>query len=269
MQAGYRIVTMSICQPFGPWVAYSRPAIGARIQLFCFPYAGGGASIFRSWGDELSSDVALLPVQYPGREGRLQEERFETLDAMVEAIAAGLLPGMDRPFAFFGHSMGALVAFYLARLLRDRHGRQPTHLVVSACQAPQLPRDRGPISHLPVPRFLEEVGRYGGLPDILLREPDLLAMFLPILRSDFKILESDRPAAGARLECPITAIGGQADPFVSETDLAAWQDQTSGRFTLHMLPGGHFFLNESRAVAIQVLADAIASTSADPQGEVA
>src|ERR1700694_2711560 len=152
------------------WIVRRKPGPHTRRRLFCFPYAGAGASIFRAWPDGLPTDVEVCPVQFPGRGTRLMERPFTRLSPLVEALAQALVPLLDKPFAFFGHSLGALVGFELARQLRRQTGVQPVRLFVSADRAPQIPpRDR-PIHALPKGEFLVELRRLNGIPRKVLED---------------------------------------------------------------------------------------------------
>lgn len=242
---------------FGPWVAFRAATGRARLRLFCLPYAGGGASVFRTWPVGLPPDVEVCPIQLPGRETRLAEAPFSRLAALVDALGEGLRPYLDLPFALFGHSMGALVGFELARRLRGRYGSSPRHLFVSARRAPHLPERRPPIHRLPDPALVEELRRLNGTPEAVLRNGELMRLMLPALRADLAVCETYVHVEQAPLECPVSALGGVDDLEVPGGDLAAWAEQTRGPFALHMLPGDHFFLQGSRDGVLRVVADAL------------
>jgi medium-chain acyl-[acyl-carrier-protein] hydrolase len=225
------------------WFHCRRPSPNARLRLLCFPYAGGGVSVFRTWPELLPADLEVWAIQLPGRDGRMREPIPETVQAVAAAAADGLVPHLDTPFACFGHSMGALIAFEFARQLRRRGDPGPTHLFASARRAPQLPQRDAALHTLPDALFLEELRqRYNGIPAAILAEPELLKLFLPMLRADFKMIETYQYAAEAPLACPITALGGDQDGLATPEDLAAWRAQTHGAFNQMQLPGGHFYL---------------------------
>ena len=229
---------------FDPWISYHKPGPKTRLRLFCFPYAGAGALIFRTWSDSLPADVEVCPVQLPGRGSRMTERPFTQLSPLVEALAQALAPLLDRPFAFFGHSLGALVSFELARRIRRQHGVHPARLFVSAARAPQIPH-RGPSIHtLPDKEFLMELRRLSGTPSELLDHEELMEIMLPILRADFALYETYLYSIEPPLNCPISAFGGLQDSKVSDSDLEAWRAQTSVSFSLQMFPGDHFFLKQ-------------------------
>lgn len=237
-----------------PWLAPfgARPA--ANFRLFCFPYAGGGAAAYRQWVDALPPAVELLPVKLPGRENRLRERPFTWLPALIEEVARALRPYFDLPFAFWGHSMGALIGFELARYLRRINEAEPVHLFVSGYPAPQLPAS-GPFIHqLPQADFIDELRRLRGTPEAVLQHAELMALLLPTLRADFTLLETYVYVAEAPLDCSISAFGGLEDGRASPNQLLAWREQTQRNFQLHLFPGDHFFLNENRAQLLAVLA---------------
>lgn len=225
-----------------------RPIAQPRMRLFCFHHAGGSAASFQGWGAELPPDVEVCAVQLPGRGTRFGEAPFTRMDALLDALEQPLEPRLDAPFALFGHSMGALVAFELARRLRRRNGPggRPSHLFVAAFGAPQIPSSE-PVAHaLPDAQFLAELSRYGGIPESVLGEPELLELFLPIVRADFEVLETYRHAPDEPLEVPISVFGGVDDAMNPPDQLEAWRAQTRGDFTRRMLPGDHFFIQSAR-----------------------
>jgi len=237
------------------WIAFRKPNPQARLRLFCFPYAGSGASIFRTWPDALPADVEVCPVQFPGRGTRLMETPFTQLTPLVQALTQALVPLMDKPFAFFGHSLGALVSFELARQLRRQAGVQPVHMFVSADRAPQIPQRNSPIHALPEEEFLDELRRLNGIPGKVWQELDLMQFMLPVLRADFAVYETYAYSTEAPFNCPFSIFGGLQDRRVSRGELEAWRDQTSGSFSLRMFPGDHFFLNATQPLLLQVMSE--------------
>ena len=244
---------MTTTTAFDSWIACRKPNPQARLRLFCFPYAGTGASIFRTWSDGLPADVEVCPVQFPGRGTRLMETPFTQLSPLVDALAQALVPLLDKPFAFFGHSLGALVGFELARQLRSQSGAQPVRLFVSADRAPQIPHRERPIHALPEGEFLVELRRLNGIPGKVLEEAELMQIMLPVLRADFAVYETYVHSTEPPLNCPISTFGGLQDHRVSRGDLEAWRDQTSGSFSLRMFPGDHFFWNTIQPLLLEVL----------------
>jgi medium-chain acyl-[acyl-carrier-protein] hydrolase len=225
------------------WIKRARQDPQTRFRLFCFPYAGGGASFFRTWRQRLGPDIEVCAIQLPGREDRLAEPPFAKLSSLIEALADVLYAYTDFPFAFFGHSLGALISFELARRLRRQKAPCPLQLFVSGHRAPQIPDPDPPIHQLPDAEFIEELGRFNGTPQAVLENPELMEVFMPLLRSDICLNETYVYDHEAPLDCPITAFGGLEDEEVSREELAAWHDQTRSRFNIQMFPGDHFFLN--------------------------
>lgn len=244
---------MTTAQSSKSWVIRLKPNARAKLRLFCFHYAGGGAWSFHSWSDNLPSFVEFCSIELPGRGFRLAEAAFTSLDPLVRAIAEALLPHLDKPFAFFGHSMGGLVSFELTRVLRRNKGLNPVHLFVSGHRAPQIPDLDPPLHNLPEPEFLDELRGLGGTPQAVLENAELMRLLLSTLRADFTVVETYAYAAEPPLDCPITAFGGLQDRKVSYNQLNAWQEQTNAAFSLHMLPGNHFFLHSAQALLLKLL----------------
>ncbi len=234
---------MTTATAIDPWIPFRKPNPQARLRLFCFPYVGAGASIFRTWPDGLPADVEVCPVQLPGHGTRLTETPFTRLSLLVQSLAEALLPLLDKPFALFGHSLGALVTFELARQLRKQSGVQPVRLFVSADRAPQIPLRNRPIHALPESEFLAELRRLNGIPAKLLDDAEFMRFMIPVLRADFAVYETYTYATEPPLDSPISSFGGLQDPRVSHSDLESWRDQTSASCSLRMFPGDHFFLN--------------------------
>lgn len=237
---------MSLAIPsVNPWLRISHPKPHARLRLFCFPYAGGAASIFRAWPQYLPADIELCAVQLPGRENRIRERPFTVLAELVQALLPNLSPYLDKPFALFGHSMGALIAYETAQQLQEQD-RPPTHLLVSGRRAPILPEPEALLHTLPSDEaFLSELQRrYNNLPAIMFEDAEVRELFVPLLRADFMLLETYQSRVHTSLPCPLVALGGADDPRVSPAQLRAWQALTQADFALRIFPGGHFYLNE-------------------------
>jgi surfactin synthase thioesterase subunit len=227
------------------WVRYVRRRPSADLQLFCFPFAGGGASIFRKWGTRLPNDVEVCAIQLPGREDRLLEPPFQQVQPLVKILAKAVFIDRDKPFVFFGHSMGALIAFELSRHLRRLDVRQPSHLFVSGRRAPHLPDPNPPTYDLPHPEFIQELRRLSGTPNEVLEDTEMMAVFMPMLRADFTLCETYSYVDDAPLTCPISAFGGSEDPEIEYDEVAGWRGMTTGSFSLQVFPGDHFFLLDS------------------------
>ena len=229
-----------------PWIVQPRPNSNAARRLFCFPYAGGAPHIFRDWPETLPSFIDVCAVQLPGRGNRLREQPYTSLKALAPDAATALSPFMDRPFAFFGHSMGALLGFEVARALRDSGGRQPEILFFSGARAPQLERKDRKTYDLPDTELIEELRRLNGTPAEVLEHPELLELVLPLVRTDFEITETYEYVDGPPLDLPLVVFGGLEDSEVGRQSLEAWSRQTTSSFKLVMLPGDHFFLHSQQ-----------------------
>ena len=235
-----------------PWIAYSKFNPQAELRLFCFPYAGGSALAFRSWQEALPSNIEVCPIELPGRGYRLMESPFSEVVPLVQVCGQDLLPYLDKPFAFFGHSLGALICFELARFLRREYGKVPVHLFVSGRQAPHIP-ELSPIYSLPDPKFLQALSRLNGTPKEVLENAEMMKMLIPIIRADLAIDETYIYTSELSLESPITAFGGWQDPETCLEDIKAWQEHTSGSFSIKMFPGDHFFINTERSLLLSVM----------------
>ncbi len=247
------------------WTQVSRPRPSARLRLICLPAAGGGASRYRGWPAHLPDNVEVVSVQLPGRENRFNEPAIESMEQLVDQLLDGLANYFVAPFAFFGHSMGALIAFELVRRLRTT-SLQPVHLFASGCRAPHLP-SRSPDWHtLPDREFIATVGELGGIPHELLVESQFLDAMLPMLRSDCTLVETYVFRPHVPLSCPVTAFGGLQDQEVFPEDVGAWSRHTTGPFRAHLLPGDHFFVNSARSDLLRLLVSALGSAGAEQGG---
>jgi medium-chain acyl-[acyl-carrier-protein] hydrolase len=224
-----------------------------RINLFCFPYAGGTASIYRSWVGQFPPAVNVIPVELPGRGGRLNEPLFSSLPPLINVLVEDILPLRDSPFAFFGHSMGAIIAYELARHLHCGYANGPQRLFVSGSRAPQIPYPDPITYNLPKDELIEDLRKLGGTPKEVLDNMELMDVVLPLLRADFQLNQTYKYVSGAKLRCPIIAYGGLADSDVTHDLITPWQGLTTSRFEAHMLPGDHFFLRSSQSLLLELL----------------
>jgi medium-chain acyl-[acyl-carrier-protein] hydrolase len=181
------------------------------------------------------------------------ERLFTEMPPLVQVLAPALSSLLDKPFVIFGHSLGALIGFELARQLRRQYGVSPVRLFISAGRAPQIPRRDPPIHTLPPKEFLVEVRRLNGIPTELLEHEELMEIVLPILRADFALYETYEYSAEPPLNCPISTFGGLQDGKVSRSDLEAWRDETTACLSLRMFAGDHFFLNTARPLLLQMI----------------
>ncbi len=226
-------------------LAWPRPNPGASMRLFCFPYAGGGTHVYQQWWPAIPSNIEFCAISLPGRGIRISETPYSESVALVKELVRDITPYLDKPYVFFGHSMGAIVSFELCRQLRARAQPLPQHLFVSGCHAPHLP-DPHPIHHLPEAEFLDELVALGGLPQEILESRELMELILPGIRADFTLVETYPYVEEAQLSCAMTAFGGTDDPLVTHEMLDAWRLHTADLFDLRTFPGNHFFINSSR-----------------------
>lgn len=218
-----------------------------RRRLFCMPYAGGGVAPYRLWFKSLPDDIEVVAVQLPGRESRLRETPLTSIAAMVDVVRPAIDEKLDLPFAIFGHSMGALMAFELTAMLERSGMRAPTRLFVSARRSPEEPDLKSPVHALPEPEFLDALQeRYGAIPDAVRKEPELLELLLPVLRADIQAVETYAPTAGARIRCPVHVYGGEGDTHPLPAQLPRWQRVVQQPITMRLFPGDHFYLNTQR-----------------------
>jgi surfactin synthase thioesterase subunit/glycosyltransferase involved in cell wall biosynthesis len=235
------------------WFPCKSVSEAARLRLFCFPYAGAGASVFYGWYEKLPDRIAVCPARFPGRESRLSEAPLRRMDELVEGLAGGLSPLTDRPFAFFGHSMGAVVAFELTRFLYKSGRSLPVALFVSGARAPQYRHGHVPPPEPTEAEFIDEVRRLQGIPSEVLDNPELMRVILPALRADTALYRNYVYQVDAPLPVPICAYGGADDPNIRPEHIEAWRLQTTSSFTLRVFPGGHFYIDTNREAFLEAL----------------
>ncbi len=236
------------------WLPFGTPAT-ADTRVFCFPHAGASAAVFAQWQRIVGDSVRICPAQPPGRAERLREAPHRDVRSMVDDVVAGLEGQFTGTYALFGHSMGALVVFELARRLREIGAPPPAHVFVSGRPAPQLPEGRLRLRDLPTDRLVAELRRMGGTPDLLLSDPELLEAFLPMMRADFAVNEDYAYTDEPPLPVGLTALGGRTDPRATEPELRGWSAQTSARFACHLFPGGHFFAEQHAGQVLDIVRD--------------
>lgn len=234
-----------------------RADAGPAMRLFLFPHAGGSARSFRGWPEHLPLDAACYAIQLPGRGERLREPPFTTLTALVDNLLIETQPWLRPPFVFFGHSMGALVAFELTRRLQAMRVPAPVHLFVSGRGAPDRCSTRRRLYDLPDEELIEELARLGGLPASVRANAELMHLLIPTLRADFSVTQTYVFAPGPPLECPITALGGTQDDDVPADQIAGWRDHTTRTFTMHMIEGDHFFVDSAMPHVCGILAETL------------
>lgn len=226
------------------WFPYNRFLSPPEARLFCFAHSGGVASIFRSWQNYFPPSVEVCPVQLPGRETRFSDPLIFSMDELVKKLVPQILPLSNLPIAFFGHSLGALIAFELAKKIKEIHPSQELSVFLSACCAPDRLRHLTKLHLLPEEAFVKELASYGAMPRALLENKDALRVLLPRLRADFSIFETYCPIA-CTIDAPILAFGGLEDDLVPLEDLKAWERYTAKSFSSYFFPGGHFYYLEA------------------------
>ena len=233
----------------------------SRLRLFCFPWAGGGTLSYRAWRDSLAPLAHVVPVRLPGRESRASEPPVERMETLVALLLEAIRPYTRAPFAFFGHSMGAGLAFELTRALRRAGLPLPQSMHVSGARAPQYRLGYQPGPEPALRDFIEELRRLEGFPPSILNNPELMKLALPALLSDARLYRNYSYAPEAPLPVPILAYGGDADPNVTSEHMEAWREQTSSTFQRQEFPGGHFYLESARAPLLKALRAALALDS--------
>lgn len=238
-------------QRTNPWLIIPAPRPAARLRLICFHHAGGGAHAYRDWDKNLPCSIEVAAVQFPGRGVRLAEQPLTSVDAVLPGLMDALVPALSKPFVFFGHSMGALIAFEVARSLRRLRKTLPVHLFVSGRGGPPKRDWHVNFSELSDEDLLVELERYGGAPKEVLEHTELMRLMLPTIRADFKVCETYNYVPEEPLDCPISAYGGLEDFEVKQERLEAWRDETLPAFNLRMFPGGHFYFQKSEHSILQ------------------
>lgn len=228
------------------WILVPKPKPAARLRLFCLPYAGGSPTMFRTWPDAFGDAVEVALVLLPGRGARYYEAPLTDLRDAVKQASVGLAEKVDLPYVVFGHSLGALIGYELIHALREQSLPEPLRFIPCARAAPHLPDARLPLHKLPDALFVKEVQRrYGGIPQAILDDAEMLQLFLPMLRADLQMLETYDYRAHQPLDCAIRAYGAYQDSGVTQTHLNAWAEHTTGDFQSQLFPGDHFFVQSS------------------------
>lgn len=237
------------------------PSATATKRLFCLPFAGGGASAYRSWVTYFGPTVEVCPIQLPGREGRIFEPAFTAVDALVATLKKHLSPYLDLPYAMYGHSMGALVTFELAQAIASDGGlRNPERIFVAAHRAPQLPLQRTPFIDLSTEAFVEKLKQYGGFDDEILNNAEMMELILPTLRADFTLCENYQYQASPKLKHPIHVFAGIEDQQTTVESTHGWDQHSDVSVDSTLFTGGHFFLNSCQQDVLKKIRQTLLST---------
>lgn len=249
------MIDTSIAPPPVRWFLRRPSPSRTKLRLFCFPHAGSAPAPYLAWSAYLPSTVELLILQLPGRGSRSRETPFTSMHQLVEAVGLAIRPlSGDPPYVLFGHSMGALLAFEVARWLRRGGLRMPAQILVSGHQAPQCESVRDTLHLQSDTDLVADVRRLNGTPEEILKNSALLEIMLPTLRADYQVMKTYRCTAEPPLTCPISVLGGLYDPETSREGLEAWAIQTTGSCRLHMFPGDHFFVLKQTPHVLPVIA---------------
>ncbi len=235
------------------WIVTPIPRPQAKMILYCLPFAGGSSNSFRPWASVLPPAVELRAVELPGHGMRLTETLLRRLEDLLPALSEAVAASAEKPFAIFGHSMGALLGYELVLRLEETFRKFPEHVFLSGHGAPTLPEREEPIHQLPKPQFLQKIRQYNGTPHEVLENGELMELMEPILRADFEVCETYQPREIRPMHVPLTVLGGINDPGAPRKDLEAWKDFTTASFNVRMFPGDHFYLLQHRMTLIQAI----------------
>jgi len=246
------------------WFTFLKKAANAKSTLVLFHYAGGNSGIYRALTGLITQPVNILALDLPGRAKRFNEPLIGDLHTAAGGIAQGMLDSKtmlsEHPLMFFGHSIGAKLAFEVSQLLQRNDGLKLRHLIVSGSGAPHIERSMPNMHNLPQQEFIAQLRKYGGTPEALLDDMDLLELLMPMLRSDFKMAELYRSRDSIPVACNLTAFGGDSDETVAIPSLQAWSKHAGAGFETRIFSGGHFFLHQQERSVAQAIDDIILST---------
>lgn len=237
------------------------------VKLFCFPYAGGSASVYNTWADHLAKSIRLVPVEMAGRGKRINEPFYTSVKEAAEDVIRKIKHQLfDTPFGFFGHSMGGAIAYEVARKLKERRYPGPVHIFFSGRGAPHIKReDRKPYHNLPEDEFRKKILELGGTPREFFEHPELLEILLPTLRADFRIswLFMDGFHFTSPLDCDISVMTGKEEDITTE-QIEGWASHTRGKCNFYRYEGGHFFINnvEERKKILDIINKVLPSAAA-------
>lgn len=249
------------------WIRCFHENSGSPVRLVCFPHAGGSASYYFPFSRMLLTDVETLVVQYPGRQDRRDEPLIDSIPVLADRIAEALLPHLDdRPFAFFGHSMGAVLGYEVAGILRARKAPEPSWFFASGRRAPSVHLP-GAVHRRDDAGLTAELLRVGGTDQRFLADEELLAAILPVVRNDYRAVETYRWSEGPPLSCPVTVLVGDSDVQTTVPQASAWREHFTGSFDLRVFPGGHFYLDAERPAVLDAVSAVLGRLGADTSFE--
>lgn len=249
---------MPITNIVSPWFTNYGLSQNGHSRVFAFPFSGAGAVIYQSWAKQFEQeDIELLGIQLPGRENRYKEKLQVDLRPLVTQLTSEIIPLLDKPFIFIGHSLGALVAFEVCRELR-KHGQPlPLQLFISAFRSPCMANPNPELHNLSDQQLIQRIREYGGTPEAILSSPELMALFIPIIRADFKLFETYQYTEDEPLDCPIATFSASDDSIVKPEYMSNWQKQSTQPVQQKLLSGGHFFLDKNKQTVINQLMKAL------------
>ncbi|TDF36341.1 thioesterase [Alteromonadaceae bacterium M269] len=252
--------------PVDHWFVANTAKKLPKLTLFCFPYAGGGVSTYANWHKYLSDDIEVVFVQPPGRGVRLLDDLFDNMDDLMAELSHKILPKLNRPFAFFGHSLGSRVGFELTKRLQQLRAPTPLHFFASGSRAPHVESRVEGWYLLPDSEFKAKLRELNGTPEDVLNNSELMDIIMPMLRADFKIADEYRANRG-KINCPITVLRGTDDVDVSIDDTEAWSELTNNFSGVHDVDGDHFFIDKSPEEVVGIVDEVlvkIAHSMAEP-----
>jgi len=225
------------------WFVIPKPNINADLKLICFPYAGGSASTFLPWVKTLPANVELIIIQAPGRGARIGEQAYSDMQILMRDLIKIIPNILNKPYIFFGHSLGSRIAFELVNQLKTLNHALPQHFIASGSRGPHHKSMKEPIYKLPHDEFIEELKQLNGTPQAVLENKELMELFLPLLTADFEIADRYCYTGEACFNCPISVLGGEDDVEISLSKLNSWGDFFITDADVQLLPGGHFFID--------------------------
>lgn len=238
---------MTYLSSASPWIVTHTPRPEAKLKLICFPFAGGSASFYHDWSRYLPENIEISSVELPGRGMRFGEPLLYHISTITKPLLEVLKPLFEKQIMFFGHSLGAILGFEVACRLQDM-GYTAKAFIASGCRAPCIPQEETPLHALPDELLVAQLNQYNGTPSDVLNDPDILALFLPIIRADLQVNETYDVEPAIRLKCPICAFAGESDREAAPSLVEPWQSMTDSEFNLTVLSGGHFFLKENQKI---------------------